>query len=246
MDSTWVPLEGSVDTSAKTVTGTTDRLAYSASGEIQEEIAILCHTAMDANCNFQFDPEFCLAKGILDLNHPAFNGEPVYYLWPHVLNYMLTGGGDIDPMAVQLVKASISYEWLVGRDSLEPLGHITLLALEEGRFDIYLSGVISAADASGNPGRIVTHLRVIPPDVGVQLAALGENADDFVLGVHVTISGTSLGGVDKQTNDFVLPIELCWGCLDVVCCAGLYEYYPACHPGQDDNSLLPCECYPPD
>jgi hypothetical protein len=246
MDSTWVPLEGSVNTSAKTVTGTTDRLAFAASGEIDKELAIICHTAPDENCNIQIDSEHCLAKGVLDLNHPGFYGEPVYYIFPQVHNYMPTGNGDIDPMAVQLIKASISYEWLAGRDSLTTLGHDDLLALEEGQFDIYLSGVISAADSSGNPGMLVTHLRIIPPDVGVQLTALGENADDFVLGAHVTISGTSLGGVDKKTNDFVHPIELCWGCLNEVCCADLSPYYPACQPGQDDNSLLPCECFPPD
>jgi hypothetical protein len=246
MDSTWVPLEGSVDTSAKTVTGTTDRLALAASGEVQAEVVILCHTAMDAQCNIQVDSESCAAKGVLDLNHPGFFGEPVYIIFPQILNYLPAAGGDVDPMALQLIKASISYEWLVGRDSLAPLGHQTLLALEEGGFDMYLSGVVSAADGSGNPGRMVTHLRVIPPDVGVQLTALGEDANDLVLGMHVTIEGTTLGGVDKQTNEFLHPIELCWGCLDEVCCTGLYEYYPSCHPGQDNNSLLPCDCVPPD
>jgi hypothetical protein len=246
MDSTWVPLEGSVDTSAKTVTGTTDRLAFAASGDIEEELAIICHTAPDENCIVQVDTDYCLAKGVLDLNHPAFSGEPAYYIFPQVHNYMPTGDGDLDPMAVQLIKASISYEWIVGRDSLTTLGNDNLLILEEGTFDTYMSGVISAADSSGNPGIFITHLRAIPPDVGVQLTELGENADDFVLGVHVTISGTSLGGVDKKTNDFVHPIELCWGCLSEVCCTDPYTYYPACQPGQDDNSLLPCECQPID
>ena len=101
------------------------------------------------------------------------------------------------------------------------------------------SGPIRPGDlltTSGKPGQFVTHLRLIPPNVGSQLAALSTDAEEFVLGVHITIKGTTLGGVDIESNEFIYPIEFCWGCLTATCPDGTY---PSCLPGQDANAL-PC------
>jgi hypothetical protein len=189
---------------------------------------------------YKIDPEYIRTRGFLDLNHPIYGtpAEPIYYFFPQIHNYMPTNlstcNCELDAMAIQLSKATISYEWLIGRESLTTYGHGTLLGLEEGKFDIYLSGVVAAADQSGAPGQFVTHLRLIPPNVGTQLAALATDAEEFVLGVHVTIKGTTLGGVDMESNEFVYPIEFCWGCLSFSCPDGTY---PSCQPGQDTNTL---------
>jgi hypothetical protein len=205
-----------------------------------KSLVIMYNVVPDDSCIYEIDPSYIRTRGFLDLNHPAYGTppEPTYYFFPQVHNYMptnlSTANGELDSMAIQLKKATISYAWLIGRDSLAPLGHTNLLALENGTLDIYLSGVVEPASTSGDPGQFVTHLRLIPPDVGTQLAALSTDAEEFVLGVHVTIKGTTLGGVDIQSNEFVYPIEFCWGCLSYTCPDGTY---PSCNPGQDANSL---------
>lgn len=210
-----------------------------------KSLVIMHNVVPDDKCILQVDPDYIRTRGFLDLNHPNFGtpAEPIYYFFPQIHNFMPTNlstcNCELDAMAIQLKKATISYEWLIGRDSLAPLGLDNLLALEDGRFDIYLSGVVAAASQSGDPGQFVTHLRLIPPDIGTQLAALSTSAEEFVLGVHVTIKGTTLGGVDMDSNEFVYPIEFCWGCLTSTCPDGSY---PACNPGQDSN---PLECEEP-
>jgi len=211
--------------------------------ENDKSLVIIQNVAPDDSCLYQIDPEYIRTRGFLDLNHPNFGtpAEPIYYFFPQIHNYMPTNlstcNCELDAMAIQLRKATISYEWLIGRDSLETYGYGTLVGLEEGEFDIYLSGTVAAADSSGSPGQFVTHLRLIPPNVGAQLAALGTDAEEFVLGVHIQIKGTTLGGVDIESNEFVYPIEFCWGCLTTATCPD--GSYPACQPGQDSN---PLEC----
>jgi hypothetical protein len=207
-----------------------------------KSLVVMYNVVPDESCIHQIDPEYVRTRGFLDLNHPAYGvpAEPIYYFFPQIHNLMPTNlstcNCELDAMAIQLKKATISYEWLIGRDSLGTLGHSNLLTLEDGTFDIYLSGVVSAASSSGDPGQFVTHLRLIPPDVGTQLTALSTDAEEFVLGVHVTIKGATLGGLDIESNEFVYPIEFCWGCLSYACPDGTY---PSCNPGQDSN---PLEC----
>ena len=213
--------------------------------ENDKSLVIIHNVVPDESCIYKIDPEYIRTRGFLDLNHPFFGtpSEPVYYFFPQIHNYMCTNlntscNCELDAMAVQLRKATISYEWLIGRESLTTYGHGTLLGLEEGEFDIYLSGTVAAADDSGKPGQFVTHLRLIPPNVGAQLAALSTDAEEFVLGVHIKIKGTTLGGTDIESNEFVYPIEFCWGCLTATCPDGTY---PACQPGQDLNDMELCE-----
>jgi len=208
--------------------------------ENDKSLVIIHNVAPDDSCIYKIDPDYIRTRGFLDLNHPGFGSpaEPIYYFFPQIHNYMPTNlstcNCELDAMAIQLRKATISYEWLIGRESLATYGLGTLVGLEEGEFDIYLSGTVAAANTSGKPGQFVTHLRLIPPNVGSQLAALGADASEFVLGVHITIKGTTLGGVDINSNEFVYPIEFCWGCLTSSCADGSY---PSCAPGQDTNSL---------
>lgn len=212
--------------------------------ENDRSLVIIHNVVADESCEYQIDPEYIRTRGFLDLNHPVFGtpAEPIYYFFPQIHNYMPTNlstpNSELDSMAVQLRKATISYAWLIGRESLTTYGVGDLTRLEEGEFDIYLSGTVAAADSSGKPGQFVTHLRLIPPNVGSQLAALSTDAEEFVLGVHVKIKGTTLGGVDIESNEFVYPIEFCWGCLTATCPDGSY---PACHPGQDSNDPAMCE-----
>ena len=209
--------------------------------ENDKSLVIMYNVVPDESCVYQIDPEYIRTRGFLDLNHPIYGtpAEPIYYFFPQIHNFMPTNlsaaNSELDAMAIQLSNATISYEWLIGRESLTTYGHGTLLGLEDGQFDIYLSGVVGAADSSGDkPGQFVTHLRLIPPNVGTQLAALAAAAEEFVLGVHITIKGTTLGGVDMESNEFVYPIEFCWGCLSYTCPDGTF---PSCQPGQDSNPL---------
>lgn len=190
------------------------------------ELVILRNVIPDENCEFHAGSEHFLPRGILDLDHPAYGvpGEPIYYMHPEITG---TPG-------IQLRGATMKYRWLIGRESLTAYGLNVLLGLEEGDLFYPLSGELAFKDEEGNLRAVVQSIRLIPPNVGAQLAALGSDAEEFVLGVHIVLKGSERDGGDVESNKFIYPIEFCWGCLTVACPDGTY---PACYPGQDGNWL---------
>ena len=190
------------------------------------QVVILCALAMDENCAVSDDPEHCLSTGMLDLNHPGFSGEPVYYLHPLILNHSAYTD-------VQIKNAVLSYEWQRGRDILKNRYDLrSLLEIENGSFSIYWSDVVSAN--SQEFFDFLEHLRSIPPDVGKQLSLLGDDSDKFTLGVSISVRAEAPDGTMIKSNELLFPIELCWGCLSGVCPDGSY---PSCTPGQDGHFL---------
>lgn len=189
------------------------------------DFEILRNTIPDKDCNPSIEPANYLPRGLLDLNHRIFEMEPVYYMHPQVDN----------AQGIKLKDAVISYEWLVGRESLTTYGHGTLLGLEEGEFTMPLSGELK--QLPGSYTSVVPFVQVIPPNVGVALSALYTDAEEFTLGIHLRLRGES-----EESNTFRYPVNFCWGCLDEICCPGEHEYFPSCYPGQDVNNLMPCQC----
>lgn len=189
------------------------------------DFEILRNTVPDKDCNPSVNPANFLPRGLLDLNHPIFEAQPVYYMHPQVAN----------ANGIRLKEAVISYEWLVGRESLATYGLGVLLGLEEGEFSVPLSGNLQPVP--GSTTSVVPFVEVIPPNVGTHLSMLYMDAKEFTLGIHLRLKGES-----EESNTFLYPLDFCWGCLDEVCCPGENEYYPSCYPGQDINNLLPCQC----
>ena len=203
-------------------------------GESGETLVLACHLAPGENCEHIPGMEHCLSKGVLDLNHTVFSEEPVYRLFPLFYNY-------VDGSAVQIEKYVVGYEWLTGRDILEEDSKDELLMLEDMEETVSTGGIVESASESGKPGSLL--LEAISGRTGTLVRTLGEEyADSMVLGIHARVYGSTQTGIGVESNEIVLPIELCWGCLDVTCCSGEKTYYPSRTPGQDNNELLPCEC----
>lgn len=197
-------------------------------GVDEPPLTLLCALTMDEECKVSTNPDHCLSKGLLDLNHPAYDGEPVYYLFP------LVKKRSSDEL-VQINKATLSYEWLEGNDLLKRRDDLRpLLEFEDGGFDVYFRGVVSP---DVEKVALKVHLRAIPPEIGSQLISLGVDAESFTLGVYLRVRSEGTDGALLYSNRLLFPIEFCWGCLSEVCPDGTY---PACLPGQDGN-IISCE-----
>jgi hypothetical protein len=218
-----------------------------------QSLTIVGVVAPTAGCTWQIDPDQWWARGTLDL---AFWSEqnlvenPTYVLLPQIHNNMPNNSDctnkQLNTMSVRLEKATITFEWLYGRDEVG-----TLQALEEMEETIYLAGTVdAAADEGGDSGKMVIGMEAIPYQVGGMLTSLGEDtAKGVVLGLGIEVHGTTLGGSEMSSNKFVFPVYMCWGCLAVnpatygyTCCSDAPDqYYPSCIPGQDEI-FLPCSC----
>jgi len=100
------------------------------------------------------------------------------------------------------------------------------------------SGVIESA-LGDQPGRGLARVDVIPRTVA---ATLANNLIDTLPGeglivARVVVIGVTQGGTEVRASPYVIPIDLCYGCLYV---AGMPEpgESPGCTPGQDSTFLL--------
>ncbi|MBW1808859.1 MAG: hypothetical protein JRJ87_11750 [Deltaproteobacteria bacterium] len=230
-------------------------LATIAAGCIDNDktMVIVFAGPLDDNCAASVqssDGNVFLSSGILDLGHPYFNNEPVYYLYPQVHNYLVSSINidihELEAMTIQIEKATVTYEWLPGSEEvLEASADLAPLLMLENDFEVttYLSGTIGPGGEDGKPGQMVIGVRLITRDVGNLLTILQHqtprNLSKLTLGAHLRIEGHTLGGRKIVSNDFVFPIEFCWGCLSYACLDenGNVIGYPACDPGQTSNSL---------
>jgi hypothetical protein len=172
------------------------------------------------------------ATGLLDVGYGA---SPSYVVGIQVHNYLVSNMDEnsqtLDAFTIQVEKAEIKYEWLVGRGIVEQ-NYPGLLVLESQTHVAPLSGSISAAGGFDKPGRLTTVYAAIPYSIGETL--VGVNAQDalnIVLGVKMKIFGTTVGGSSIYSNEFVFPVQFCNGCLIKTCADG--SPAKSCFPGQD-------------
>jgi len=105
--------------------------------------------------------------------------------------------------------------------------------------DYVLEGVSAAASGGALPGEWgVVEVAVIPLEVGEvfanKMAALASATEDprVMVSATLTVSAELQDGSSVTSNDFVFPIELCWGCL--VDRTGAAELPVPCAAGQED------------
>ncbi|MBW1810427.1 MAG: hypothetical protein JRJ87_19680 [Deltaproteobacteria bacterium] len=227
-------------------------LAAGCSEDDEKTLYIAFAAAPTDNCKVSVqksEPYDYLSYGTLDLGHPYFDNEPVYYLYPQIHNYVVSEFDNIrvDPAGdfLQIEKAIVTFEWLSGREVLEASPDLAPLLSMETDFELktYPNIIIFLPKEAGDPDQIVTIVRLITPDVGNMLTGLQnqtpENLSKLILGAHLRFEGHTFDGREIVSNDFVFPIEFCWGCLDVACRDENNNLigYPACRPGQDSNPL---------
>jgi hypothetical protein len=211
-----------------------------------KSLVIVYNVAPSSQCQFEVQTGttvIYIPYGVLDLtaNH-------IYMLTPQIENFMPNSTNktekDINTLDVQVQRAEITYRWLVGRDIASTYDGLADLETQDP-FVAPISGVVSAADSSGEPGKMVTILPLFSSQVQQSLSHLSaDDAADVVLGVRVRVFGQTTGGSPIKSNEFIYPLRFCTGCtIKQVCCAGTTNEKEEvfCIPGQHDSSLG-CSC----
>ncbi len=190
----------------------------------------------DGDCVYAVDDYF-RSSGLLDLAFPGYSGEPYYALGVQVRNALppvpSCETGNLYAHDIQLERVEIRYSFPQGREVVEGMAP-ALLLLEDQESQLLISGTFGAETTEN-----ILAFTAIQSQVGALLFALGEDADQVVLGINIKLIGSTLGGDRIESNEFLYPISLCWGCLtDFACEDGSY---PACLPGQDSVDFDLCE-----
>ncbi|MBW2701032.1 MAG: hypothetical protein JRF33_09455 [Deltaproteobacteria bacterium] len=189
-----------------------------------------------SECDYTVDDYF-RSSGLMDLSFPGYGGEAFYALGVQVRNALppvpSCETGNLYAHDIQLERVEIRYSFPQGRDEVERLAPAALL-LEDQESQLLISGTFGAETEEN-----ILVFIAIQSQVGAQLYSLGESADDVTLGVSIRLIGSTLGGDRIESNEFLYPIRLCWGCLTDFACAD--GSYPACLPGQDSVDFELCE-----
>jgi hypothetical protein len=214
-----------------------------------KSLVIAFNVAPDDSC------KFTVQTGTQYIYYPSgeldVKASLVYWLTPQIENYLPsnlnTSEKDLNTMSVQVERAEVRYTWLVGRSIIE--SYPDLIAIEsQDPFIAPISGVVSAADDTGEPGKMLTSIPLLSAQAGDSISQLGASDlfDDLynvVLGARVRVYGHTLGGTPVRSGEFVYPLYFCSGCtVGYMCCAGTATETLAifCIAGQDSH--LPCSC----
>ena len=192
-------------------------------------IKVLAPSSSDG-CAYDVDSIF-YTSGRLDLAFPVFDGEPFSDMAVQVRNALppISSGqsaGNLYAHDIQMERIEISYSFEQGRELVEGLAP-ALLLLEDQKSQLLMSGTFFAE----TDDNIIFDIFVIQSQVGALLYALGEEADQVILGVSIRLIGSTLGGDRIESNEFLFPIKLCWGCLSAAICPD--GSFRGCLPGQD-------------
>jgi hypothetical protein len=207
-----------------------------------------CSWVLPSGDEYQF-----IKAGVLDLAYPGFAlgvGAPSYYLHLLIYNYLLpdlnADSGRLNSRAIMLQSFEIDYTWLRGYDEIAALNSAALEGLTSQHVSVPMAHVIGSADDSGEPGKALLGLNVLPASEGRMLDDLAmlqgalEALDRIYLGVEVRAVGTTLGGTRVESMPFVYPISFCFNCLAHRCPAPFQNFFPGCHAGQDYNDYSVC------
>jgi len=191
----------------------------------------------EPECNVENDPTAAQwPRGALDI---AITGA---YDASLLVGNQLTPRGDkvqakAETMRVALTAAEVTLLNAVGEQLTCPEDE------ECARFSIYGSGAITVTK-SEDPAWGTFAARLIPPVV-VQAIAPDVLASGAVTVVaSVKVRGTTLGGKEVESGEFIFPIDVCYGCLlrynSIVpgCCnrAQGEGEDEVCRPGQDEQT----------
>lgn len=189
--------------------------------------------------------------GNLFVAEPVFDLDP---LTPALLDQMRTldaGFGETRPLyraqfAVVnnlINRFSTSYPVMADPNRVSITGaEVELLdrggrRLPSGFYRTRASGTIPSA-LGDQPGRGLAAVDVIPQTVAAGLADrfVDTLEGDGLITARVVVIGTSQGGIEVRTAPYILPIQLCYGCLYRV--ALPMEDEGGCSPGQDSSFVF--------
>jgi hypothetical protein len=106
------------------------------------------------------------------------------------------------------------------------------LAITNSFYRTLASGSIPAASGD-QPGRGIASTEIIPPNVAAQLPSifLDAPAGGASIVARVAIIGTTQGGTEVISSDFIVPVRLCVDCL----------FLPGAPPEGEENGCRPSQ-----
>jgi hypothetical protein len=191
---------------------------------------------------------------VWDPSATLFVGEPTFDLDPLTPAILAQiGAGEVRPAYIaQLLvlnnlinRFNTSYPVMADPNFVTVTGAEVELLSNEGRrlpsgfYRTRASGTVGSA-LGDQPGRGLVRVDVIPGTVAEVLANefAGRLQGDGLVTARVVVIGVTQGGTELRTSPFVLPIQLCYGCLYNNNPLMVGES-PGCTPGQDGYYSAP-------
>ncbi len=233
-----------------------------AAGCISNDRSLLINgaTGFKEDCTANTSETSFLVTGVLDVA-PAYgpNFPLVYYNTFKIQNFLYsTSGESLDSNKVMLEWVRVRLEWLRGKNIADPnLQSDMNLVVATPEQSFPLSGMIDSGN-EGKAGTAWVPMKLIDSvdgdnnSPGLRLMDLFANPDNaiyasnLVLGLHIQVEGTTTGGQNIISNEFIFPLEFCYGCLAAdrngnvpvyMCCQDTPsltdDYFPYCGGIQD-------------
>lgn len=188
----------------------------------------------DCSVRASADGQIYLA-GALDVGGIALPGgdvvsKPTSYEASLIVGSQLTPRGDKQNVRTETMVTTIEgTEVRLLRDDGSVFSEYTVPA-----------GGVIAPDDGADPGLGIVFVELIPGQVGAALAEeLSERQSRTVI-ARAKVFGTTLGGIEVESAEFVYVITVCKGCLDNVEPACFEDDPPAvCNDWQDEPTCLP-------
>ena len=180
------------------------------------------------------DPATLILVGAATFDLDSTFGPPSYSVSFAVQNHLINRFSTSFPVMADANRISITSAEveLVDRNNRR-------LAITNSLYRVPAGGSIPSS-LGDQPGRGVAQATIIPPNVALQLVSAFENvpAGSGSVTARVSVIGVSQGGSEVISNDFVIPISLCVGCLYS---GGIPpDDAPAvCSPGQNRTLFVP-------
>ena len=186
--------------------------------------------APDDQCAFSASGA-ALPVGIFDLAVADNSYEAVLRFNNQLINLSQTGSSGFpimaDPNVINVGSVEIELRDIGGVPLALGADFPSRFALAAGTVTIPSGDGMAAGEALG-------FVQLIPPAYRAELAAVAGN--EAMIVVAISAVGTTLGGAEVVSNEYIFPVRLCTGCLSPGCLVdaeGANICRPACRPGQD-------------
>jgi hypothetical protein len=174
----------------------------------------------DDGCFVSADQEIRLLRGTYDLNISSD-----YVIAALVQSFLISNALEFQGEQANLQVDNFDITMLLPDGSL--------LALPDGLVNPYrvtTNAVLPAIEEGGDPSLEVAFAVGIPASYQAALSALIAAGQPSIL-LEIRAGGTTFGGFSQRSAPFRWPVDLCEGCLGIVCTIGDMENL--CLPGQD-------------
>ena len=175
-------------------------------------------------CAFESEQDESLLRGLWDLNV-----DSGYIMVPRIASYIFDNS-----LATQAPQGNIT---VANYEVAVKLPDNSIPELSGGLpnpYSVTTSPVIPPSQAFGEISRGIGAAIMIPASYRNALLDLAAASGFSSIVLDIRANGNTAGGFFQQSPPFSWPIDLCQGCLGIVCTEG--EIPEVCFPGQDGDT----------